>query len=193
MPAIGNSSIRKNRLEFFSDAVLAVAITLMVLRINPPNIPAGQSEWQSFSNDVLPIIVYYLITFAVIVRLWRRHHDIFWALPNRVAPYQVTLNMMFLASVCLLPFGLEYYHSTKPVSMFSTAIYTVSMVVAIILLGVLGASVTREIPWQALSMSFIFLLAIPLVPWLGSWAIIVWVLTWPVGRWWDRHDNAADG
>ncbi len=59
--------ISTRRLEAFSDAVLAVAITLMVLRIGTPTPAPGESMGHAFVNVTLPAIIYFLITFAVIV------------------------------------------------------------------------------------------------------------------------------
>ncbi len=102
MPDRTDTGVSSQRLEFFTDGVLAVAITLLVLRINPPNPGPGQSMWDAFTHQTVPQIVYFLITFAVIVRLWRHHHDIFRHITGDVTQRQMTLNMACLAAVCLL-------------------------------------------------------------------------------------------
>ena len=175
------SDISTQRLEYFSDAVLAVAITLMVLRINPPTQAPGQSEWQAFSDQTISAIVYFLITFAVIVELWRHHHDIFERMATRATPRQMVLNMAFLATVCLIPFGLEYY-TNSPLTMFSTAVYAVLLALPTMCLGLLGWDVTDETPWGAIRISIIFLLAVPLTPLLGSWALLVWLIDIPLRK-----------
>ena len=183
------TDISTQRLEFFSDAVLAVAITLMVLRISPPVQGPGQSEWEAFNDQTIPAIIYFLITFAVIVELWRHHHDIFERMPERATPRQMAFNLAFLATVCLIPFGLEYY-TNSPLTMFSTAVYAVLLALPTLCLGLLGWDVTDEVPWGAIRISIIFLLAVPLTPLLGSWALIVWIIDLPLRALIDRRKRA---
>lgn len=171
--------IRSERLEFFSDAVLAVAITLMVLRITPPGTVPGQSAPATFWDEVVPQIIFYLITFWVIVELWRRHHDIFGAMPKLATSRQFTLNMAFLAAICLLPFGLEYYTSSDP-TMFATAVYAVLIAIPTLTLALLAQDVTGQPSRHGYVMCVIFLLAIPLSPILGSWALLVWAIDIPL-------------
>ncbi len=181
MPDRTDTGVSSQRLEFFTDGVLAVAITLLVLRINPPNPGPGQSMWDAFTHQTVPQIVYFLITFAVIVRLWRHHHDIFRHTTGDVTQRQMTLNMACLAAVCLLPFGLEFY-STDAASMLTTSVYAGLLAIAILLMGWLGWIVTHQHPVQAFWAAGVFLLAIPLTPLVGSWALMVWLVLFPASR-----------
>ncbi len=47
------------RVEMFTDAILAVAITLMVLRIDPPQPAPGETIGQAFASDTVPLIIYF--------------------------------------------------------------------------------------------------------------------------------------
>jgi uncharacterized membrane protein len=125
------------RVETFSDAVLAVAITLMVLRIAPPVARDGQSVGDLFWNETVPDVIYFLITFVVIVLFWIHHHDNFTLLPRRMSAQALWLNMGFLACICLLPFGLEFF-SQENATVLTVAVYAGLMAVATIFLGALG-------------------------------------------------------
>jgi len=173
--------VSSQRLEFFTDGVLAVAITLLVLRINPPNTEPGQSMWDAFNDQTVPQIAYFLITFAVIVRLWQHHHDIFRRITGDVTRLQMTLNMACLAAVCLLPFGLEFY-STSAASVLTTSIYAGLLAIATLLMGWLDWTVTHQRSAQTFWVAGVFLLAIPLTPFLGSWALLVWLVPIPARR-----------
>ncbi len=173
--------ISSQRLESFTDGVLAVAITLLVLRINPPNPGPRQSMWDAFTDQTVPQIVYFLITFAVIVRLWRYHHDTFRRITGDVTWRQMTLNMACLAAVCLLPFGLEFY-STDAASLLTTSVYAGLLAIAILFMGWLGWTVTHQRPAEAFWMAGVFLLAIPLTALMGSWALMVWLAAIPARR-----------
>lgn len=169
------------RLEMFSDAVMAVAITLMVLRIDPPTPGPGQTLGQAFWDDTRPLILYYLITFAVIVAFWIHHHDIFSMLPSTVTAGALWLNMAFLACICLLPFGLEFFSAGDP-SYLTVGVYAGLMAVATLFLG----AFTRATQGHWMPDTFIgagvFLLAVPFAEILGGWALLLWGLDYPITR-----------
>lgn len=179
------------RVEMFSDAVLAVAITLMVLRISPPTAGGGQTVAQAFWNETLPDIIFFLITFVVIVIFWTHHHDNFKALPAGMSAQALWVNMAFLACICLLPFGLEFFSAEDP-SVLTVAVYSGLMAVATLFLGTLGRMATGR--WQSGTFVgiVVFLLAIPLAPLVGAWCLLVWWLDPPLQRLWDRrHASGA--
>lgn len=178
------------RVEAFSDAVMAVAITLMVLRIAPPVGRDGQSVGELFWNETVPDVTFFLITFVVIVIFWTHHHDNFTSLPRRMSAQALWVNMGFLACICLLPFGLEFF-SAEDASLLAVAVYSGLMAVATLFLGALARIATGS--WE--SGSFIgvavFLLAIPLAPLVGAWCLLVWWLDLPIQRLWDHHRRSA--
>lgn len=170
------------RTEAFSDAIMAVAITLMVLRIAPPVASPGTSLSQAFWNDTVPEIIFFLITFVVIVLFWMHHHDLFAALPPRMAIHAFWMNMGFLAAICLLPFGLEFFTTEDDVTFLTVGVYASLMFVATLFLAALGRSITGSWRAEPLVGAVIFLLAIPFAPLLGSWCLIVWWLDVPAER-----------
>ena len=98
--------MNKNRLEAFSDGVLAVAITLLVLDLhatrNSPLSLADQlrHEWPTFAA--------YVVSFFVIGVVWINHHAIFrvaTAVDHRVLVY----NLMLLMFVAAIPFSTATY------------------------------------------------------------------------------------
>lgn len=178
------------RVETFSDAVLAVAITLMVLRIAPPVAGEGQSVAQAFWDVTVPEIIFFLITFAVIVLFWTHHHDNFTKLPRGMSGQALWVNMGFLACVCLLPFGLEFFNAEDP-SVLTVAVYAGLMAAATLFLGTLGRMATGR--WRAATFvgAGVFLLAIPLAPLLGAWCLLAWLLNRPLEYLWERNQRPA--
>jgi uncharacterized membrane protein len=91
------------RLEAFSDGVIAVAITLLVLNIDLPHLKAGQSlaggligQWQ--------VYVAYVISFLTIGIIWINHHVMISRL--READRTILfLNLLLLMSIAVLPFA----------------------------------------------------------------------------------------
>jgi uncharacterized membrane protein len=91
------------RLEAFSDGVIAIAITLLVLEIRVPegaeSVPA---LWAGLRN-LWPAYLGYLISFATIGIMWANHHTIF-RLIERTNHYLILTNLLFLLCLAFIPF-----------------------------------------------------------------------------------------
>jgi len=61
--------VNKNRLEAFSDGVLAIIITIMVLELHVPDEPT----WRGLGS-VLPTFLSYLLSFVYVGIYWNNHH-----------------------------------------------------------------------------------------------------------------------
>ncbi|MGB1627813.1 MAG: TMEM175 family protein, partial [Miltoncostaeaceae bacterium] len=173
------------RVEMFTDAILAVAITLMVLRIDPPQPEPGQTIGQAFASDTVPLIIYFLITFTVIVIFWRHHHDVFKRLPEKLTTPELAANMAFVACICLVPFGLEFFAAEDP-SYLSVGVYAGLMSLATFSLGAISRLAFGN--WNAVVIigGLVFLLAIPFAPLLGGWCLMLWLLNRPINLAWQR-------
>lgn len=93
------------RIVFFSDAVFAIAITLLVLNIEVPNIPAPlvAQELPARLLGLWPKYLSYVISFLVILSFWVAHHSIYGAI-RRYDRNLIWLNSLFLMCVAFLPF-----------------------------------------------------------------------------------------
>ncbi|WP_026275452.1 TMEM175 family protein [Salinispora tropica] len=92
------------RVEAFSDAVIAVALTLMaveLLQFNPSGaadtdlVSRLQQEWRAF--------LAYIITFAIVGQIWLTHHNS-WRYVVRVDQMLLVLNLIMLMFVAAIPF-----------------------------------------------------------------------------------------
>jgi len=93
------------RLVFFSDAVFAIAITLLVLEIKVPVLPKGSSDeafWIALA-ELIPSFFGYLISFIVIGVFWIGHHRAF-AMANRYSGKVLGWNMGLLCVIAFMPF-----------------------------------------------------------------------------------------
>jgi uncharacterized membrane protein len=98
------------RLILFTDAVFAIAITLLVLEIKVPTMPSGFTE-SDLKNALLrqiPQWIGFVISFGVIGRYWVAHHDMFLYVENKTSKL-VFLNFLFLASIVVMPFTSGAY------------------------------------------------------------------------------------
>jgi uncharacterized membrane protein len=115
------------RLETFSDAVLAIAITLLVLNLKIPEDPTGSlaaalaEQWPSY--------LAYLVSFMVIGIIWLNHHAMF-RLIARVDRTVLLLNLTLLLIVAAIPFPtalLAAYLSAGRDSHTAAAVYSGTM------------------------------------------------------------------
>jgi uncharacterized membrane protein len=94
-----------NRLESFSDGVIAVAITLLVLGVHVP----GPSPSHTLAHELLsqwPSYVAYVVSFMTIGIIWINHHAMISRLTNADHPI-LMLNLLLLMSIGALPFATE--------------------------------------------------------------------------------------
>jgi TMEM175 potassium channel family protein len=93
------------RLSFFSDAVMAIAITLLVVDLRVPELGPKPTDaaLQAALRELVPGFFAFFLSFAVIAVWWNGHHRLFGAL--RIGDGRILLlNFVFLASVAFLPF-----------------------------------------------------------------------------------------
>ncbi|HWB24651.1 MAG TPA: TMEM175 family protein [Chitinophagaceae bacterium] len=107
-----------DRVAFFSDAVIAIAITLMVLEIKIPPIEAGISLNDLIAKYAATFLLHstaLFICFVTIGNLWIKHHDLY----EHIVDYNKALiksNLYFLLSIVLLPISISFlFEQQSPV------------------------------------------------------------------------------
>jgi uncharacterized membrane protein len=98
-----------DRLVFFSDAVFAIAITLLVLEIDIPDLPHVVSvrvSWQALAN-LAPSFFAFALSFLVIGRFWMGHHERFRPLRHFDARL-LWPNMLYLMTIAYMPFATAF-------------------------------------------------------------------------------------
>jgi uncharacterized membrane protein len=93
------------RLEAFSDAVFAIAATLLVLEIKVPILPEGSGAWElGFAViKVWPSFMAFAFSFLAILVIWANHHS-FFSLVDKVNRPFIYANGLLLLMVTFLPF-----------------------------------------------------------------------------------------
>ncbi len=92
----------KNRLEAFSDGVFAIAITLLVIEIRPPELEGGENLARALAHQ-WPDYVSYVLSFFVLGVMWLNHHRMFEPV-RRVDGRVLVLNLLLLLWGALIPF-----------------------------------------------------------------------------------------
>ena len=92
-----------DRLTIFSDAVVAIALTLLALDLPVPAGDTVSAFWSAArKND--GHYAAFLISFAVIAAAWGTHHDVF-GYARRTDPRLRAFNMTWLLTIVLIPFA----------------------------------------------------------------------------------------
>jgi uncharacterized membrane protein len=110
----------KGRLEAFSDGVLAIAITIMVLEMKAPQSPDPDALW-----PVLPAFLSYVLSFVYVGIYWNNHHHVFQAV-ERVNGTTLWANLHLLFWLSLIPFVTrwvgESHFATWPVAAYGVVL-----------------------------------------------------------------------
>ena len=121
-------SATTQRLEAFSDAVIAIAITLLVLEIHVPD--AGQGDLLDALLDLWPSYAAFILSFVVICIMWVSHHSMF----ERIASVDrrlLFLNLLLLMGIGFLPFPTallaRYMQQGGENAQFAAATYSATM------------------------------------------------------------------
>jgi len=113
--------MRKGRLEAFSDGVLAIVITIMVLELAPPH-EADLAALQ----PLIPKFLSYLLSFVFLAIYWNNHHHL-WQVVEKVNGSILWANMHLLFWLSLVPFVTawmgENQFSTIPVALYGAVLW----------------------------------------------------------------------
>jgi TMEM175 potassium channel family protein len=138
-------TVTTSRLEAFSDGVLAIAITLLVIEIHPPELHQGErlahALWQQW-----PSYVAYLVSFLTIGVIWLNHHRIFDQVILVDGPL-LLLNLNLLLWTALIPFPTavvaEYLGDRGEAARTASALYSGVLLLMSLAFGALFAWVTH--------------------------------------------------
>ena len=115
----------KTRLETFSDGVIAILITIMVLELHTP---AGTS-WHALRHE-LPVLLAYVLSFVYLGIYWNNHHHMLAAV-SRVSGATLWANLHLLFWLSLIPFSTAWM-SENHFPPTPTAVYGVVLLAAAI-------------------------------------------------------------
>jgi uncharacterized membrane protein len=196
-------TLELDRLVNFSDAVFAIAATVLVLSVNIPLDLKGpnldRKLWEAF-RDALPSIFAYALSFFIIGRTWLAHHRMFRII-RRIDGRFIAINLLLLGIIALLPFPTEAYGNydqSRPTLIVYAASIAASGLVAAWLYWyaakdnrLIDPSTDQD--WvhhslvRALSVPAVFLTSIPwsfiAIPLAQLW----WALLIPMRFWFTRR------
>jgi uncharacterized membrane protein len=177
----------KGRLEAFTDGVVAIIITIMVLEIKVPpgaTLAALASEW--------PVLFAYALSFANVGIFWNNHHHMFQA-TECVDGRVLWMNLLLLFWISLLPFTIRWMDDTRFASTPTASYGVILVLTAISYLLLEKAIIACNGPDSKLARAVgssdtkgtislvIYVFAIPLAyyrPWIAITLYLLNAMTW---------------
>ncbi|MEO6924325.1 MAG: TMEM175 family protein [Bryocella sp.] len=172
-----------SRLEAFSDGVIAVIMTIMVLELKVPTLTVSNFAGL---QSVFPLLMVYLLSFIQVGIYWVNHHYLIDDL-EQVTHGILWSNLALLFSLSLIPWATNWV-GERGISSFSIALYSVIcqlpaytwIVLAAQIRRRTGKPLTATLP-QQISSSLLYLVAVPvayLSPYLALAMIGVVAVLW---------------
>ncbi len=186
--------MKKSRLEAFSDGVIAIIITIMVLELK---VPHGES-WATL-YPLLPVLFSYVLSFVFIGIYWNNHHHLFHAV-KKVNGAVLWANLHLLFWLSLVPFVTgwmgENHFAPLPVALYGVVLFMSGVayfILARFLITHHGHDSTLAIAlgqdWKGKMSVAIYAVAIPLACWMPWLAMALYV---SVGVMWFVPDRRIE-
>jgi uncharacterized membrane protein len=132
-----SSPMNKGRLEAFSDGVIAILITILVLELKVPR----DVEWSAI-RALVPQLLTYVLSFAYLAIYWNNHHHMF-QLVSRVSGGILWANLHLLFWLSLVPF-VTGWMGENHFAPLPTALYGVVLLLAALAYYLLQTVIIRQ-------------------------------------------------
>ena len=171
----------KNRMEAFSDGVIAVLITIMVLEMK---VPHGESL--AALAPVLPVLLSYVLSFVYIGIYWNNHHHMLHAVHQISGPI-LWANLHLLFWLSLVPFTTgwmgENHFAPLPTALYGAVLLMAAIAYWLLQRLIIASqgpdSLLRRAvggDWKGKLSPLAYLAAIPLAFWEGRLSLALYVL-----------------
>ena len=180
--------MKKSRLEAFSDGVIAIIITIMVLELRAPHEPsltALQPLWPAFAS--------YVVSFVYVGIYWNNHHHLWQAVDHVNGPV-LWANLHLLFWLSLFPFVTSWAgesgFATVPVAIYGAVLLCAGVAYSILVRTLVGLHGRSSLLARAVGADFkgnislvIYIAAIALAflqPWFSCALYVVVAIIWLV-------------
>jgi uncharacterized membrane protein len=186
--------MEKNRLEAFSDGVLAIIITIMVLELKvPPALADAHEATLADLKPLLPVFLSYLLSFIYVGIYWNNHHHMFHS-TRHVTGGILWANLHLLFWLSLFPFTTAWvganHLAPTPVAVYGGVLLMAAIAYYILQHAIivqqgrdslLAQAIGRD--WKGKISPLCYLAAIPLAfvsVWISNGLFILVALIWLV-------------
>jgi uncharacterized membrane protein len=178
--------VGKSRLEAFSDGVIAIIITIMVLELKVPHSESIQSL-----IPLLPVFLSYVLSFVYVGIYWNNHHHMLHTVDHVTGPV-LWGNMHLLFWLSLIPFATgwmgENHFSSAPTALYGFVLLMAAIAYYVLQLTIIrsqgSASILKRAiggDWKGKLSPIVYLIAIPmafLLPWASAALYVFIALIW---------------
>ncbi len=176
----------KGRLEAFSDGVIAIIITIMVLELTPPH-----GADLAALRPLLPIFLSYVLSFVYIGIYWNNHHHLFQVVKG-VDGRVLWANLHLLFWLSLIPFSTAWMGENEfaawPVALYGVVLLLAGVAYFFLTRALLAIHGQESVLAAALGRDFkgkisvvIYVTAVPLAfvnPWLAQALYVLVAVIW---------------
>ena len=176
----------KGRLEAFSDGVIAIIITIMVLELKVPH----GAKWDALAQ-LLPVFLSYVLSFLHVGIYWNNHHHLLHTLA-RVDGVILWANLHLLFWLSLIPFATgwlgESHFAAAPTALYGVALLMPALAYYLLQMAIVRMNGGEGVLARALGRDFkghvsllLYLLAIGLAfaaPWMAWLLYAAVALLW---------------
>ncbi len=171
----------KNRMEAFSDGVIAVLITIMVLEMKVPH-----GETFAALQPVLPVFLSYVLSFIFIGIYWNNHHHMLHAV-HKVSGPMLWANLHLLFWLSLVPFATgwmgENHFTAVPTALYGVVLLMSGVAYTVLQRVIIASQGPESLLKKAVGSDrkgkaslVLYATAIPLAFWQGSLSLALYVL-----------------
>lgn len=96
-------SYKSDRITALSDGVFAIAMTLLVFNLSMPDTAKNEEHFEQALKQQLPHLLSWLLSFAIICRLWLTHNRLMSDHPTKSASF-TSWNFLLIGAVAFIPF-----------------------------------------------------------------------------------------
>jgi len=178
--------MNKGRLEAFSDGVIAIIITIMVLELKVP-----QGDGFAALKPVVPTLLLYLLSFVYVGIYWNNHHHMLHAC-GKVSGAVLWANLHLLFWLSLIPFATEWmgqnHFTTAPTAFYGFLLLMCAVAYTILQSLIIRVEGTRSVlkeavgrDWKGKTSMTLYVAAIVFAFWsplVSHLAYIVVALIW---------------
>jgi uncharacterized membrane protein len=176
----------KDRLEAFSDGVIAILITIMVLELRVP----ADGTWSALRAE-LPVLLAYVLSFVYLGIYWNNHHHMLSAV-RRVSGMTLWANLHLLFWLSLVPFVTgwmsENHFPSAPTAVYGMVLLAAALAYyllqgALLRAGednaLLAAAIGRDLKGKLSPLLYCLGIGLSFVDrWLGIAVYVVVALMW---------------
>jgi uncharacterized membrane protein len=171
----------KSRFEAFSDGVIAIIITIMVLELKVPH-----GEGFDTLRPLLPVFLSYVLSFVNIGIYWNNHHHLLHTVKHVTGPI-LWANLHLLFWLSLMPFTTgwmgENHYAAIPVMLYGFVLLMSGVAYYILQMAIVASQGSESVlakaigsDWKGKTSPALYVVALVVAHWAPTLALAIYVL-----------------